>query len=117
MSFLRFTVFLIILGSSAASRSSFAAICFQGSPIPRSAATHWIPLPDPRYLNFVRLRILFAMKVDKIDPSLVPRVEADDLEDYLPHEFVRVRIKLPDSMDPAKAVEDVINQWLVLSWF
>jgi type II secretory pathway component GspD/PulD (secretin) len=50
---------------------------------------------------------LTAVRVDKLDPSLVPRVEPDDLEDYAPSEFVRVRFELPVAMDPAKAAEDV----------
>ncbi len=55
----------------------------------------------------VQGEVLTAVKVDKLDPSLVPRIEADDLEDYPPHDFVRVRFSLPLSMDPAKAKDDV----------
>ncbi len=55
----------------------------------------------------VQGEVLSAVKIDKLDPSLVPRVEADYLEDYPPHDFVRVRFQLPQSMDPAKASEDV----------
>lgn len=51
--------------------------------------------------------LLSAVKIDKLDPSLVPRVEVDDLEDYMPHDFVRVRFQLPESMDPAKSKEEV----------
>jgi type II secretory pathway component GspD/PulD (secretin) len=51
--------------------------------------------------------VLSVMKLDKIDPSLVPRIEPDDLEDHLPFDFGRVRFDLPKAMDPAKAVEDV----------
>jgi len=51
--------------------------------------------------------VLTAVEIKKLDPSLVPRVEADLLEDYLPHDFVRVRFQLPPSMDPAKAKDDV----------
>ncbi len=50
---------------------------------------------------------LTVVKTDKIDPSLVPRVDADDLDDQSPHDFVRTRFPIPDTMDPAKAVEDV----------
>jgi len=55
----------------------------------------------------VQGEVLTAVKVDKIDPSLIPRIAPDDLEDYPPHDFVRVRFDLPPSMDPAKAAEDV----------
>jgi type II secretory pathway component GspD/PulD (secretin) len=50
--------------------------------------------------------VLTVMKLDKIDPSLVPSVDQDSLEEHLPYDFARVRFKLPDEMDPAKAVED-----------
>ena len=51
--------------------------------------------------------LLSVVKIDKLDPSLIPRVSPDDLEDYPPYDFVRVRFDLPQSMDPAKAKEDV----------
>lgn len=51
--------------------------------------------------------VITVMKLDKIEPSLVPRVEPDDLEEHLPYEFARVRFDVPEPMDPAKAVEDV----------
>ncbi len=51
--------------------------------------------------------LLTAVKINKLDPSLVPRVSPDDLEDYPPYDFVRVRFELPLSMDPAKAKDDV----------
>jgi type II secretory pathway component GspD/PulD (secretin) len=50
--------------------------------------------------------VLTVVKLDKIDPSLVPSVDQDLLEDHLPYDFARVRFKLPEDMDPAKAVED-----------
>jgi type II secretory pathway component GspD/PulD (secretin) len=50
--------------------------------------------------------VLTAVKIEKLDPSLIPRIEADDLEDYLPHDFVRVRFQLPATIEPAKAAED-----------
>jgi len=55
----------------------------------------------------VQGEVLTAVKIEKLDPSLVPRVEADELEDYPPYDFVRVRFQLPQSMDPTKAMEDV----------
>ena len=51
--------------------------------------------------------LLTAVKIDKLDASLVPRVDPDDLEDCSPYDFVRVRFPLPLTMDPAKAAEDV----------
>jgi type II secretory pathway component GspD/PulD (secretin) len=51
--------------------------------------------------------VLSVVKVANLDSSLVPKVEADDLDERMPHEFVRVRFTLPSTMDPAKAAEDV----------
>lgn len=51
--------------------------------------------------------VITVSKLDKIDPSLVPRIDKDDLEEHKPYEYARVRFDLPEAMDPAKAVEDV----------
>jgi type II secretory pathway component GspD/PulD (secretin) len=51
--------------------------------------------------------VLTVVKTDKIDPSLVRRVEPDDLDDQAPHDFVRTRFPLPATLDPTKAVEDL----------
>ena len=51
--------------------------------------------------------LLTVVKISNLDPSLVPKAAPDDLEDYSPHDFVRVRFELPKSMDAAKAAEDV----------
>ncbi len=51
--------------------------------------------------------VITVMKLDKIEPSLVPRVERDELEEHLPYEFARVRFDVPEPMDVAKTVEDV----------
>jgi len=50
--------------------------------------------------------VLTAVKISQLDASLVPRLEADDLEDYLPHDFGRVRFQLPLEIDPTKVAED-----------
>ena len=59
------------------------------------------------FTMIVHGELLSVVKIDKLDPSLIPRVSPDDLEDYPPYDFVRVRFDLPQSMDPAKAKEDV----------
>ncbi|WP_172992078.1 secretin N-terminal domain-containing protein [Lacipirellula parvula] len=51
--------------------------------------------------------VLTVVKIDKIDPSMVRRVEPDDLDDQPPHDFVRTRFPLPPTLEPAKAVEDL----------
>ena len=55
----------------------------------------------------VKGELLTAVKIDQLDPSLLPRVEPDDLEDHLPYDFVRVQFDLPSTMDAAKMAEDV----------
>jgi hypothetical protein len=51
--------------------------------------------------------MLLVVKIDKVDPSMVPRVEPDDLEEHPPYDFVRTRFPLPATMDPATAKDDV----------
>ncbi|MCA9229866.1 MAG: hypothetical protein KDA57_04390 [Planctomycetales bacterium] len=51
--------------------------------------------------------VLSVVKVDKLDPSLIPRAEADELENFAPHEFMRVTFNIPVNMEPGKAAEDV----------
>jgi type II secretory pathway component GspD/PulD (secretin) len=51
--------------------------------------------------------VLTVVKIDKLDPSMVRRVEPDDLDDQPPHDFVRTRFPLPPTLEPAKAVEDL----------
>ena len=57
--------------------------------------------------NRVLFRHTAPLKVAKLDPSLIPRVEADELEDHLPHDVVRVRFELPKNMEPEQAAKDV----------
>lgn len=59
------------------------------------------------YTLIMRGEVLTATKIDKLDPSLVPQVEPDDLESHRPYEFVRVRFPLPETMEPEQAKEDV----------
>lgn len=55
----------------------------------------------------VQGEVLSVVKIANLDSSLVPKAEPDDLDELMPHDFVRVRFNLPASMDPAKAKEDV----------
>ncbi len=50
--------------------------------------------------------VLSVVKVDKLDPSLIPRATAANLKDYAAHDFMRITFDLPPVMDPAKAAED-----------
>lgn len=59
------------------------------------------------YTLIVRGEMMRAVKIDQLDPSLVPQVDPDELENYSPHEFVRTRFELPATMEPEQAKEDV----------
>jgi type II secretory pathway component GspD/PulD (secretin) len=50
--------------------------------------------------------VLSVAKISRIDPSLVPRLEPDELGEALPHEFVRVTFPL-DWITAEVAVEDL----------
>ncbi|NOY42640.1 MAG: hypothetical protein GXP26_12500 [Planctomycetes bacterium] len=50
--------------------------------------------------------VLTVVKVDKLDPSLIPRATPDELENFPPHDFMRITFKVPLSMETAKAAED-----------
>lgn len=51
--------------------------------------------------------ILSVFKIEKLDPSLVPRVTEDDLYDRKPYDFVKVSFELPEGMEVDKAKDDV----------
>jgi hypothetical protein len=50
---------------------------------------------------------LVVVNLKKLDPSLVPRVSPDDLEDYPPHAFIKASFNLPDGLKAEAAKEDV----------
>jgi len=50
--------------------------------------------------------VLSVAKISRIDPSLVPRLEPDELDEALPHEFARVSFPL-DWITAEVAVEDL----------
>jgi hypothetical protein len=51
--------------------------------------------------------VLSVFKIEKIDPSLVHRVEEEKLYDLKPYDYVKVSFELPPSMDVDKAKDDV----------
>lgn len=51
--------------------------------------------------------VLSVFKIDKIDPSLVPRITEEELYDRQPHEWVKISFEVPAEMEVAKAAEDV----------
>ena len=46
-------------------------------------------------------------KIEKLDPSVVRRVEEEDLYDLKPYDFVKISFELPTGMEVEKAKEDV----------
>ena len=59
------------------------------------------------YTLLVQGEVISVVKLDKLDPSLVPRVEEDELYDRSPHDVVKLTFSLPESLDVAQAAEDV----------
>ncbi|MEO0530862.1 MAG: secretin N-terminal domain-containing protein, partial [Planctomycetota bacterium] len=51
--------------------------------------------------------VLSVFKLDQLDPSLVPRVNEEDLYDRQPHDVVKLSLPTPPGLDPKQAVEDV----------
>jgi hypothetical protein len=51
--------------------------------------------------------VLSVFKIEKLDPSLVRRVEEEDLYDLKPYDFVKISFELPTTMEVEKAKEDV----------
>jgi type II secretory pathway component GspD/PulD (secretin) len=66
-----------------------------------------------RHLNargFISIQsgeVISVFKLDKIDPSVVRRVEEDKLYDLKPYDFVKVSFELPSGMEVDKAKDDV----------
>lgn len=59
------------------------------------------------YTMLLSGEVLSIVKLDKVDPSLVPRVSEEDLYDLQPYDMVKLTFDLPEEMDVKKAVEDV----------
>jgi type II secretory pathway component GspD/PulD (secretin) len=51
--------------------------------------------------------VISVFKIDKIDPSLVRRVEEEKLYDLKPYDYVKVSFELPPTMEVDKAKDDV----------
>ncbi len=51
--------------------------------------------------------VLSVFKIDKIDPSLISRVEEEKLYDLKPYDYVKVSFELPPGMELDKAKDDV----------
>lgn len=66
-----------------------------------------------RHLNargFISIQVgegISVFKLDKIDPSVVRRVEEDKLYDLKPYDFVKVSFEVPPGMEVDKAKDDV----------
>lgn len=59
------------------------------------------------YAMLLSGEVLSVVKLDQVDPSLVPRISEEDLYDLQPYDIVKLTFELPEEMDPKKAVEDV----------
>ncbi len=59
------------------------------------------------YTMVVKGGMLSVFKIGKLDPSLIARVDEEDLYDLQPHDYVKITFQLPDSMEVAAAAEDI----------
>lgn len=59
------------------------------------------------YTMILNGEVLSVFKIDKLDPSLIPRVEEEDLYDLQPYDFVKITFQVPESMEVAAAAEDI----------
>ncbi len=65
-------------------------------------------LLDRGYTMLEHGRLLSVVRISKLDPSLLRRLEDEsELMDLPPHEFVKITFKLPDKLKADKAAEDV----------
>jgi type II secretory pathway component GspD/PulD (secretin) len=51
--------------------------------------------------------VLSVFKIERLDPSVVPRISEEELYDRKPYDFVKVSFELPEGMEVEKAKEDV----------
>ncbi|MEX2306730.1 MAG: secretin N-terminal domain-containing protein [Pirellulales bacterium] len=59
------------------------------------------------YTSIQAGEVLSVFKIDKLDPSLVRRVDEDQLYDLKAYDYVKVSFELPDGMEVDKAKDDV----------
>lgn len=59
------------------------------------------------YTMLVADGVLSVFKIEKLDPSVVPRIGEEELYDRKPYDFVKVSFELPAGMEIDKAKEDV----------
>lgn len=59
------------------------------------------------YTMLVGNGVLSVFKIDKLDPSLVPRATEDELYDHKPYDFVKTSFELPPAMKVDKAKDDI----------
>ncbi|WP_425397929.1 secretin N-terminal domain-containing protein [Aeoliella sp.] len=59
------------------------------------------------YTMILAGEVLSVFKIDQLDPSLVPRVEEEDLYDLQPYDFVKITFALPEGVEVAAAAEDI----------
>ena len=63
---------------------------------------------DRGYTMVQQGQVLLVVKIDKLDPSLLPRVEDESqLLDLPAHDFVKITFQLPTALKADKAAEDI----------
>ena len=65
-------------------------------------------LLDRGYTMVLKGQVLSVFKIDKLEPSLLPRVEDEaELLDFPAYDFVKITFALPDELKADKAAEDI----------
>ncbi len=59
------------------------------------------------YTMLIGEGVLSVFKIEKLDPSLVPRSTEDALYDHKPYDFVKVSFELPEGLEVDKAKDDL----------
>lgn len=59
------------------------------------------------YTMILTGEVLSVFKIDKLDPSLIPRVEEEDLYDLQPYDYVKITFTLPEGVEVPAAAEDI----------
>lgn len=65
-------------------------------------------LLDRGYTMVLQGQVLSVFKIEKLEPSLLPRIEDEsELLDRQPYDFVKITFKLPDELKAEQAAKDI----------
>ncbi len=65
-------------------------------------------LMERGYTTVLQGQVLIVAKIDKLDPSLLPRLDDEsELLDHAPHDFAKITFKLPNKLKADSLAEDI----------